>query len=259
MLLTEWGGMDSQTAIKGWSLPGCPILRTGGQRVSVGSRFFTLYWISWELLTSERSENDLCYNILDLFKWINFKKNFPLPNTQLFRQRWKVKPAAVCFFLSSASVTGASYRFIAKVRQWWRLKFWKALNPGAEGKSKQLALLVQRPWNKKSKIWALEWQRRASFPFLHLARGFYGGWGTLWSLSPWPGPLPLLLPRPFLHEHNRSMMLCHRVGHIDCYPWFWTIPLRCSTKSQPGCKSQSMEKLDKCTNCKALPPDSLTQ
>lgn len=178
MLLTEWGGMDSQTAIKGWSLPGCPILRTGGQRVSVGSRFFTLYWISWELLTSERSENDLCYNILDLFKWINFKKNFPLPNTQLFRQRWKVKPAAVCFFLSSASVTGASYRFIAKVRQWWRLKFWKALNPGAEGQSKQLALLVStKALEQKKQDMSTGMAKKSKLPIPS------SGKGLLWRLG----------------------------------------------------------------------------
>lgn len=115
--------------------------------------------------------------------------------------------------------------------------------PGAEkaryehwnGKEEQLPI----PSSGKGLLWRMEDSLETSSPTWAPRPSCYPGLSWMSIAGPW---------------------CCVRgVGHIDCYPWFWTIPLSCSSKSQPGCKSQSMEKLDKCTNCKALPPDILTQ
>lgn len=79
------------------------------------------------------------------------------------------------FFLSSASVTGTSYRFIAKVKEMMKIKVLKGFESRCQGTKQAAGIAGTKALEQKKQDVSTGMAKKSSFPFLHLTRGFYRG------------------------------------------------------------------------------------
>lgn len=177
----------------------------------------------------QRSEPGLSCNIPDLVKWMNVKKPFPL-----LHNFWD-KDGMLSQQLGS----------------------FRSLVPLAQGPAIGLLLYegndddesFVRPWIQMPKSKASSWlcrckgsgvgnakcelgRQKSRLPCLEAALPRQGTFAE--KTLPFLGPCCSCYPG-----------LCDSRSRVGCYPWSWTVLVHSSSNSQPGCKSESMETLQR--------------